>query len=76
MKDTVVALLRENRLERGHYAEPYAGGCGLALSLLFDGYVSDIHINDIDRAIWAFLEVGAGCHGRICRSHNANAGDA
>lgn len=54
MKDTVVALLRENRLERGHYAEPYAGGCGLALSLLFDGYVSDIHINDIDRAIWAF----------------------
>jgi len=54
MKDTVVAVLRENRLERGHYAEPYAGGCGLALSLLFDGYVSDIHINDIDHAIWAF----------------------
>jgi DNA adenine methylase len=47
-------LLRLNDLERGHYAEPYAGGCGLALSLLYDGYVADIHINDIDPAIWAF----------------------
>ena len=34
--------------------EPYAGGCGLALSLLFSGFVSDIHINDIDPAIWSF----------------------
>jgi DNA adenine methylase len=47
-------LLRLNGLEHGHYAEPYAGGCGLALSLLYGGYVSDIHINDIDPAIWAF----------------------
>jgi DNA adenine methylase len=43
-----------NDLERGHYAEPYAGGAGLALSLLVGGHVSDIHINDIDPAIWAF----------------------
>ncbi len=47
-------ILRLNDLERGHYGEPYAGGCGLALSLLYGGYVADIHINDIDPAIWAF----------------------
>lgn len=47
-------LLRINGLEHGHYAEPYAGGCGLALSLLYGSHVSDIHINDIDPAVWAF----------------------
>lgn len=47
-------VLRLNNLERGHYAEPYAGGAGLALSLLYGGHVADIHINDLDRAIWAF----------------------
>ncbi|APX83789.1 DNA methyltransferase [Methylorubrum extorquens] len=47
-------VLKLNKLERGHYAEPYAGGCGLALSLLYGGHVADIHINDLDPAIWAF----------------------
>lgn len=54
MLGPVSRILRGNKLERGHYAEPYAGGCGLALSLLFSGFVSDIHINDIDRSIWSF----------------------
>lgn len=46
-------ILSTNRLERGHYAEPYAGGAGLALALLLNGHVSDIHINDLDPAIWS-----------------------
>lgn len=46
--------MRLNGLERGHYAEPFAGGCGLALSLLYAGLVAEIHINDVDPAIWAF----------------------
>jgi len=54
MLDLASAILRLNRLERSHYAEPYAGGCGLALSLLYGGHVADIHINDIDPSIWAF----------------------
>lgn len=49
-------ILRLNRLERGSYAEPYAGGAGLALALLFQGHVSDIHLNDVDRSIWAFWD--------------------
>lgn len=52
----VARILRLNRVERGHYVEPYAGGCGLALSLLYGGHVSDIHINDVDRSIWAFWQ--------------------
>ncbi|WP_208856238.1 DNA adenine methylase [Sphingomonas melonis] len=54
MFDLLAAILRINNLTRGHYAEPYAGGAGLALSLLFEGHVSDVHLNDIDRTIWAF----------------------
>lgn len=53
----VSRIIRLNRLQYGHYAEPYAGGCGLALGLLYGGYVSDIHINDIDRGIWTFWHV-------------------
>jgi DNA adenine methylase len=54
MLGPVSRILRGNKLARGHYAEPYAGGCGLALGLLFTGFVSDIHVNDIDRSIWSF----------------------
>lgn len=36
------------------YMEPYAGGAGSALSLLHDGVVSRIIINDLDPAIHAF----------------------
>ena len=49
-------LIRKNDLERGHYAEPYAGGAGLALSLLFNNVMRHIHINDVDPAIWAFWD--------------------
>jgi DNA adenine methylase len=54
MLGPVSRILRGNKLERGHYAEPYAGGCGLALSLLYGGFVSDIHVNDLDKAVWSF----------------------
>ena len=50
----VSSLIAANNLERRHYAEPFAGGCGLALSLLYGGNVSDIHINEVDSSIWAF----------------------
>ncbi|HHG6447537.1 DNA adenine methylase [Staphylococcus pseudintermedius] len=36
------------------YFEPFAGGGGLALKLLSKGIVRKIHINDFDRAIYAF----------------------
>ncbi len=54
MLGAVSRIIRSNKLERGHYAEPYAGGCGLALALLYSGFVSDIHVNDFDKPIWSF----------------------
>ena len=49
-------ILRENRLERGHYVEPYAGG---GVSSSFPPVwrdVSDIHINDLDPSVWCFWD--------------------
>ena len=50
----VSEIMRRNNLTHGHYAEPYAGGCGLALEMLFNGIAAEIHINDIDPASWSF----------------------
>lgn len=44
----------ENNLLGIPYAEPYAGGAGLALHLLLDGYVGKIYINDLDPCIYYF----------------------
>lgn len=57
-KASIIGMLIEtlnfNNLQLYRYAEPFAGGCGLALGLLMRGYVTHIHINDIDKGIWAF----------------------
>lgn len=50
----VKALLNENSLEDGVYIEPFAGGAGIAIQLLLQGYVSKIAINDLSRPIHAF----------------------
>lgn len=50
----IAKVMQENGLEKGHYLEPYAGGAGVALDLLFHGYASHIHINDADSAVYAF----------------------
>jgi len=50
----IYRVISDNDLEGGHYLEPYAGGAGAALSLLFDGVVEQIHINDFDPAIADF----------------------
>lgn len=53
----VVEFLRENDLFYGEYAEAFAGGAGIAMTLLLNGYVDRIYINDIDPAIHAFWSV-------------------
>lgn len=47
-------VIEINRLDEPIYIEPYAGGASLALSLLFDGLVTEIHLNDLDSAVYAF----------------------
>ena len=52
--DFVQGLFQENGLEGGVYVEPYVGGGAVALSLLLNGFVKEIHINDKDVSIYAF----------------------
>ncbi len=46
-------IVAANSLEGGVYAEPYAGGAGAALSLLFSEHVNRLILNDADPCIYA-----------------------
>lgn len=52
----IAALLESNRLNGGHYLEPYAGGAAVALELLFHGHAAHVHINDLDPAVYDFWQ--------------------
>lgn len=47
-------VIKKHKLERVTYVEPFAGGAGAALALLFSEKVDRIVINDLDKAIYAF----------------------
>lgn len=47
-------IINENRLGDGCYAEPYAGGAGVALDLLLTGYVKKIYLNDLNAGVYSF----------------------
>ena len=49
----VSLLIEKTNLGECTYVEPFAGGAGVALSLLFDGTVTSIVINDYDKAIYS-----------------------
>jgi DNA adenine methylase len=50
----LAAVFRANRLIDAAYAEPYAGGAGAGLHLLFRGYATRLQLNDIDRGVVSF----------------------
>ncbi|MPS47816.1 DNA adenine methylase [Methylobacillus sp.] len=50
----IKSIIEQNDLMDGYYAEPYAGGAAVALELLFQEYVTHIHINDISPSVAAF----------------------
>jgi DNA adenine methylase len=54
LTNAIVRLLEENRLTDVQYAEPYAGGAAVALSLLLQERASTVHINDLSRPVYAF----------------------
>ena len=50
-----IGLVIQNlNLQNCTYVEPFAGGAGVALSLLLNGTVDNIIINDYDKAIYSF----------------------
>lgn len=60
-------VFEANGLLDGHYVEPYAGGAGVALELLFHEYASNIHINDFDPAVYAFWVAAVNHTDELCR---------
>jgi DNA adenine methylase len=50
----VADLVESNGLTGCHYVEPYAGGAGIAITLLYLEYASHIHLNDLNRSVHAF----------------------
>lgn len=52
----MVKIIELNNLNDIHYAEPYAGGAGLALRLLTQGAASKIYLNDLNKAVYSFWE--------------------
>ena len=46
-------LIEKSDIDNPIYIEPFAGGAGVALSLLFNGDVEEIVINDYDKAVYS-----------------------
>lgn len=63
IKQTII----DNGLLGGHYVETYAGGAGVAWSLLFDGYVEKVHINDLNTSVYAFWETVFNDTDALCK---------
>lgn len=50
----VADLIDINGLVGCDYVEPYAGGAGIAITLLYLEYADHIHLNDINKSVYAF----------------------
>lgn len=59
-------LIEENSLFGCEYREPYAGGAGLALNLLAGGFVSRVHLNDVDHGIFSFWRSATQSPDALC----------
>lgn len=60
-------VVLENDLLGTEYVEPYAGGASVALSLLFEEFVSHIYINDINPGVFAFWTAVLGQPDELCK---------
>ncbi len=49
-----------NNLSGCSYFEPFAGGAGVALRLIREGVVAELHLNDLDPCITAFWRAALG----------------
>ncbi len=54
LTDYIKLIIVQNDLISGQYFEGYAGGFGIALNLLFDEYVSNVHLNDLNTSVYSF----------------------
>ena len=66
----VKKVVEENDLFGGHYVEAYAGGGGVALNLLLHNYASQIYLNDLNSAVYAFWHSVINSTDELCQSIN------
>lgn len=59
-------IISSNNLSQSTYIEPFAGGAGLALKLLFEQKVSNIVLNDFDYAIYCIWDTILNRVDEIC----------
>lgn len=62
----VIDLARANGLYGGVYAEPFAGGAGIAWRLLLNGDMTEVWLNDLDPAIYAFWDAVVNQPDSLC----------
>ena len=60
-------IIRTNKICDGEYVEPYAGGAAIALELLFQEYVTKVHINDLSAPVYAFWKSVLKNTDELCR---------
>lgn len=63
----VKEIIRANKLYDGEYVEPYAGGAAIGLELLFQEYVTKIHINDLSGPVYSFWKAVLNDTDELCR---------
>jgi DNA adenine methylase len=54
LSDFLASVIKSNKINDCVYVEPYAGGAGAALTMLFLEKVDSIVINDLDKSIYSF----------------------
>ena len=63
----VQSILKTNNLQDSEYAEPYAGGAGVAIELLMLEFVSHVHLNDLDNAVFSFWDAAINQTEDLCK---------
>lgn len=64
---TMRAIMESNGMLGHPYAEPFAGGAGLAVKLLLRGEVPSITLNDADRAMYSLWHAIVHAPEELCR---------
>ncbi len=67
LSEYVKEIIRTNKLYDGEYVEPYAGGAAIGLELLFQEYVTKIHINDLSQPVYSFWKAALNDTEELCR---------
>ncbi|MGE0009049.1 MAG: DNA adenine methylase [Parvibaculaceae bacterium] len=63
----VKQIIETNKLYDCEYVEPYAGGAAIGLELLFQEYVTKIHINDLSGPVYSFWKAVLHDTDELCR---------